>query len=437
MNVRASMTAPVGGVPPPPAFDWAGSQKRMQVGIAQQQQGAQQEGEANAQAAHARAQSLAEQAKAQEQQAQQSMAARDAAYTQYQAESGKIRGQLQQLAEQKIDPNHWWESRTGAQKAFARLGLAFSAMGAAFTGQPPVNLIKEEVDRDIDAQQRNIENKRSSLREQQGLLAENFKLFGNMQDARDATSAMMLQALAKKGEAAAQNFADQAQRAHALQVSGELAAKGEGMLQDVHARRYQQYYQGTQLGLERQRLELEAGKLAVQQRMTQAKNTVQVGGVNIPIADEKQAEELRAMLTAASTMRKSLGENTEALKRVGFFGNLRHKANEYVSAVGEDPDMAAAMAAQDSAAMSANHAHGNMQAMPENQYRDFKHSVNTPTNPDASKAAGDLYNGGAARAIAAKLIALGKDPEWVRAVVAREFADTGAGTGIDFTPAGK
>jgi hypothetical protein len=275
---------------------------QIQQGIQTEQQGAQQEAQARGQQAMARADALQHQAEQAQQFAQQQQAAQDAAYKEVQAKQGEINKQLADLSQQKVDPSHWWNSRTGLQKASAALGLAFSNIGASLSHQPAMNLIQDAINRDMDAQQKNIDNKRGILGQQSSLLEQNYQRFGNLQQARMATMGMQLQALAQQGEAAAMRYENPAQKAHSLQVTGELQARGAQMLEQVYQQQGQQAFQNNQLKLEAAKFGLQKQEIAAQMGMKSMGNgVINISGQDVPLPlnmKPEQVEKLREIATA-------------------------------------------------------------------------------------------------------------------------------------------
>jgi len=80
---------------------------------------------------------------------------------------------MQQLAQEsqdiknfKINPNRAWEQKNIGQKISAMIGLILGGIGGGITGQPnaALGIIDKMIDRDIDAQQKDLENKHTHYR---------------------------------------------------------------------------------------------------------------------------------------------------------------------------------------------------------------------------------------------------------------------------------
>lgn len=90
------------------------------------------------------------------------------------------------LANEKIDPEKFWESHSKVQAA---IGLALSSFGG--TGEAAMNFLNNQINRSVDAQKHNLDNKKS-------LLAMNMKIYGDKSAAEDVTRAAGAAAVAHK-----------------------------------------------------------------------------------------------------------------------------------------------------------------------------------------------------------------------------------------------
>lgn len=117
------------------------------------------------------------------------------------------------VAKGHIDANEYIHNMNGGQKAMTAIGLVLGGMGGALTrqGNPVMQFLNSQIDRDVQAQQANLGIKKT-------LLEANLKQFGNMKDAMDMTrimnaeifSAGLQKAAAQQGTALAKARADQA-----------------------------------------------------------------------------------------------------------------------------------------------------------------------------------------------------------------------------------
>lgn len=87
----------------------------------------------------------------------------------------------QDIASNKIDPQHYWSTRDSNAKMRAGIGILLSGLSGAKNNMA-MEVIQKNIDRDIDAQKANLGKK-------QTLLADNLKIQGNIIAAEAATRA--------------------------------------------------------------------------------------------------------------------------------------------------------------------------------------------------------------------------------------------------------
>jgi hypothetical protein len=130
----------------------------------------------------------------------------------------------QAATEGKVDPEHFWGSRTVPQKIFAVLGLALSGIGAAMSGTPngAMAIITKQIDDDIHAQETNLKSRQNGLHLQKGLLADQLKSFGDMTAAKTATRVAYLQASLLQIEGLANKATSPIQKARAQELAAQI-----------------------------------------------------------------------------------------------------------------------------------------------------------------------------------------------------------------------
>lgn len=102
--------------------------------------------------------------------------------------------QLQQeAAEGKVNPDQWWGSKSGANKALGVIGLILGALGGGATGgrNMAVEAANKFIDRDIEIQKANIANKHRAAEAAGSLYAQNLQRFKDQGAADLATRAAM------------------------------------------------------------------------------------------------------------------------------------------------------------------------------------------------------------------------------------------------------
>lgn len=180
-------------------------------GIAQQKAGLKQEAAATGALGQ-------EQAKQLENQNQQ-MAARQMSYEQrIQALDQKRQEFVQDIQEQKINPNQYYDNLSTGGKISTLVGLVLGGIGGGMTGKGgnmALDTFNNLVNRDIEAQKSNLEKKRS-------LLTANMQEMGNLRDAETMTRVMMNDAFANELKASAAKAQGPIAQARALQMAGQI-----------------------------------------------------------------------------------------------------------------------------------------------------------------------------------------------------------------------
>lgn len=154
----------------------------------------------------------------------------------YQQEFSKLdqdrKGFQQALMNGKIDPDHYLNNRTGGQKVSQAIGLILGGLGGALagTGNPALEFLHKQIDRDIDAQ-------KADMGKSENLLHMNMQQFGNLHDATMATKAMMADVYAAKLVKAGADSGSEAAKARAMQAAGDLQMKVAPMMQQMAMRK--------------------------------------------------------------------------------------------------------------------------------------------------------------------------------------------------------
>lgn len=87
----------------------------------------------------------------------------------YEEAGNNLHQQFEQVAQQvqqaKVDPNHWWDSKSTGSKVLTAIGMLFAGAGGGVAGHPEIasKAIDEAIERDISAQKENINNKNTLL----------------------------------------------------------------------------------------------------------------------------------------------------------------------------------------------------------------------------------------------------------------------------------
>lgn len=129
--------------------------------------------------------------------------------------------QLQKdYTEGKIDPDHFWNSKTGVKGGAARvlsmLGLFLGGMSQSKTGVNPAQaMLDKAISQDIEAQKENLGKKKT-------LLDLNHQKYGDLQLAEQATKLDMLNMFQTQLQGVAAKTNSQVVKANALQQTGQI-----------------------------------------------------------------------------------------------------------------------------------------------------------------------------------------------------------------------
>lgn len=128
--------------------------------------------------------------------------------------------QLQTDLAKPLDPNRFWHSKSTGNQIGSALALIISGAGAGMSGQQNLahQVIDKAIERDVEAQRNDKENKQS-------LYAKNLQQLGDARLAMQATIAQSQDIAAAKLAQTAGTFQGPAAQASAQQASGELANK--------------------------------------------------------------------------------------------------------------------------------------------------------------------------------------------------------------------
>jgi hypothetical protein len=96
----------------------------------------------------------------------------------------------QAAANGKIDPEHFWNSRTTGQKIMGVIGLALGGISQMYSGHNPASeAIGRAIDHDVAAQEQNLTKGRENLEMQRGVLADQRRISDDANMSRIAAEA--------------------------------------------------------------------------------------------------------------------------------------------------------------------------------------------------------------------------------------------------------
>ena len=131
-----------------------------------------------------------------------------------------------------INPNQFWEDKSFMGKLGTAIGLIMGGIGGGLTGQenPAMKFLQAQMDRNINAQRLNLENKHN-------LLNANRAQFQNERDALDATRIMQNDIVSNQLKLAAAQAAEPKAKAALLMNAGQIDQQSAAMQGQLAARR--------------------------------------------------------------------------------------------------------------------------------------------------------------------------------------------------------
>lgn len=155
----------------------------------------------------------------------------------YVKSDAEIQGRAQKLREDiannKIDPDHYWKERGTGGRIMASLGLLLSGVGSGLGGGPnmAMQVIQSNIKRDIDAQEKNLDTQKS-------LLSDTYRQTGDLRLSRaiaEHSALVIVQAQMNK-LAAQSNSADVKMRSEAANAQASLAvAQSQRQINDLNS----------------------------------------------------------------------------------------------------------------------------------------------------------------------------------------------------------
>jgi hypothetical protein len=119
-------------------------------------------------------------------------------------ESRRIFAEVQEIQKelqtQKIDPNRVWGNKSTGGKIATAIGIILSGIGSGLTGGPnlAMQVIDGEIERDLDAQKANLDNKRAGLGDKINALAAARTITKDEVEQLDVSRLIMLDAIKAK-----------------------------------------------------------------------------------------------------------------------------------------------------------------------------------------------------------------------------------------------
>ncbi len=255
----------------------------------------------------------------------------------FQDQLGQLNNESQKLetdiAHGHIDPNHYVDTMSGGQKVATAIGLALGGIGSGLTHGPNVaaQFLQQQMQRDMQAQQANINSKNNLLRA-------NLAMTGNMRAAQAMTMANLTSMYqAKIQQAAAQSQAPQAM-ANAQYLNGQMnMQKGQFLIQAGLAgaagngQLPAQYRPFLPKDLQERSVELPNGHVGLAPTAADAQK----------ISQQKQAiDAAQALINNMEVQRKNNGVGIPFSNWSGTAGAEQAQLGKLIQSLGGDPKLA-------------------------------------------------------------------------------------------------
>lgn len=139
---------------------------------------------------------------------------------------------INDMQQNHINPNQFWEDRSTVGKIGSILGLVMGGIGSGLTGQenPALKLINAQIDRNIEAQKINMQNKSSVLNHYRDML-------GDEAAAANMARLVMTDQVDNQIKMLAAKTADPQIKARLLQLSGDLQVQAAPIMGQMALRK--------------------------------------------------------------------------------------------------------------------------------------------------------------------------------------------------------
>lgn len=243
------------------------------------------------------------------------------AHARTQAKMDGILKRSEALERERIDPNRQLNSRSTGRHIADFIG---AIAGGAAAGQVPggngvnhyVDWMQKDIDRDIDAQKFDIENRRQGLSAQRGMVAEEFARTGNMYQATQAVRLASYTAARNDLLTQQQLYDPRGRRAAAIgQAAGEMSARIATAQQQMHQQQLETELKVSKQQLEYQQQQLTDRHLRVDEKIGQQNANTSAWGKSIEQQNNLANQELKAAeITATALKEKDKKADAEADK---------------------------------------------------------------------------------------------------------------------------
>lgn len=150
-------------------------------------------------------------------------------YAQITQSMTKLQEESDRLAKETIDPNRYWNSKSTGDKVLSIFASALGGMagGKDQNNNRALNILQDNIQRDIQAQAFNIQNRRTGVKERAGLLSQRWDQFKDMDLAKKAAMVDSYQILQQQLTSLAAGSQSEHTKANYAKLSEQLTATQE------------------------------------------------------------------------------------------------------------------------------------------------------------------------------------------------------------------
>ncbi len=233
--------------------------------------------------------------------------------------TGKINSLTEEVAGFELDPQRMFAGPEGtARKIGAGIAIALGAIGSGLAGGPNrgMDVINQAIDKDLDVQKAQFQQKKQQLGAQKSLLAVNTERFGSLQAGVEATRIQQMEATARRIEAL--------QAASQSPLAKEKAAEAAGQIRAQAAERKTQLSQQLQDSREKSILrqeDLRQTNASAAAKAIAAQQSRMIGDIELPPGTSKEQEKLaRKAVVEFDKLNTPLVKLIELRKKMGSTG---------------------------------------------------------------------------------------------------------------------
>lgn len=206
------------------------------------------------------------------------------------------------MANQSVDPERFWKTRSTPQKILGVIALALGGFGAASRGtrNGAADMIADSINQDIAAQRSDIENKWNSIRGRHSILADKAAQYGNLDVAERQQVASRLHGALLMVQGAVARATSPIERAQAQALAAELEQKS--VEAGIQLNKWVSAYSGSGVPAQGLTKDIKASTL------------VRMGDQWVDVGDETTARQYNIQNQARENVSSTAGQLLELLR---------------------------------------------------------------------------------------------------------------------------